>query len=327
MIASGAMLKYLYETQKNDLGNLSEIHPYSTGKYMIIDSSTRRNLELVETLREKQKRGSLLWVLDKTKTAMGARTLRKYIEQPLIDKNAIEKRLDAVDELMKNGYVYEDKKENYFNFSNDKDEPTLRLDVSYDKNNKIIQYVSKEYGFTDSITSTLEKDPIEIIKHAQDILMNQQLPLTEVILPSHYSGGNYKAYIDDSYQYVIQTDINMLVRIEKREENDIVEKEVTSNIYSYDDITSAINTVIDYFNENFKGCTLKEIYYAGDNENYFKEILQQYGADEAIVLTSTFDVDGSGGDGSLNPNSTYKDWIWLLVRNKQGEWKHVDHGY
>ena len=153
---------------------------------------------------------------------------------------------EVIDELMKNGYVYEDKKENYFNFSNDKDEPTLRLDVSYDKNNKIIQYVSKEYGFTDSITSTLEKDPIEIIKHAQDILMNQQLPLTEVILPSHYSGGNYKAYIDDSYQYVIQTDINMLVRIEKREENDIVEKEVTSNIYSYDDITSAINTVINY---------------------------------------------------------------------------------
>ena len=107
---------------------------------------------------------------------------------------------EVIDELMKNGYVYEDKKENYFNFSNDKDEPTLRLDVSYDKNNKIIQYVSKEYGFTDSITSTLEKDPIEIIKHAQDILMNQQLPLTKVILPSHYSGGNYKAYIDDSYQ-------------------------------------------------------------------------------------------------------------------------------
>ena len=76
----------------------------------------------------------------------------------------------------------------------------------------------------------------------------------------------------------------MLVRIEKREENDIVEKEVTSNIYSYDDITSAINIVIEYFNENFKGCTLKEIYYAGDNENYFKEILQQYGGDEAIVL-------------------------------------------
>ncbi len=58
-----------------------------------------------------------------------------------------------------------------------------------------------------------------------------------------------------------------------------------------------------------------------------KEIKTLLNGDEAIVLTSTFDVDGSGGDGSLNPNSTYKDWIWLLVRNKQGEWKHVDHGY
>ena len=131
-----------------------------------------------------------------------------------------------------------------------------------------------------------------------------------------------------SYQYVIQTDINMLVRIRKKEKKIYCRKKKSlQNIYSYDDITSAINTVIEYFNENFKGCTLKEIYYAGDNENYFKEILQQYGGDEAIVLTSTFDVDGSGGDGSLNPNSTYKDWIWLLVRNKQGEWKHVDHGY
>ena len=73
-IAAGALLRYLYETQKNDLGNLSAIHPYSTGKYMIIDSSTRRNLELVETLREKQKRGSLLWVLDKTKTRVTYRT-------------------------------------------------------------------------------------------------------------------------------------------------------------------------------------------------------------------------------------------------------------
>lgn len=98
-IAAGALLKYLYETQKNNLDHISAIHPYSTGKYMIIDSSTRRNLELVETLREKQKRGSLLWVLDKTKTAMGARLLRSYVEQPLIDKEEIEKRQDAIAEL------------------------------------------------------------------------------------------------------------------------------------------------------------------------------------------------------------------------------------
>ena len=66
---------------------------------MLIDSSSRRNLELVETMREKQKRGSLLWVLDKTKTAMGARMLRSYIEQPLINKEEIIKRQDAIEEL------------------------------------------------------------------------------------------------------------------------------------------------------------------------------------------------------------------------------------
>ena len=99
IISAGALLQYLLETQKNSLSNLTHITPYAAGKYMMLDSSTRRNLELCETLREKQKRGSLLWVLDKTKTAMGARTLRKYVEQPLIDKKEIVKRLDAVAEL------------------------------------------------------------------------------------------------------------------------------------------------------------------------------------------------------------------------------------
>ena len=99
VIAAGALLKYLYETQKNSLSNILTIHPYSIGKYMIIDSSTRRNLELVETLREKEKRGSLLWVLDKTKTAMGARLLRSYVEQPLIDKKEILKRQDLIASL------------------------------------------------------------------------------------------------------------------------------------------------------------------------------------------------------------------------------------
>lgn len=102
IIASGALLQYLYETQKTSLSHFTHLIPYSASRFMIIDSSTRRNLELVETLREKQKRGSLLWVLDKTKTAMGARTLRNYIEQPLIDKEEINKRLDCIEELNKN---------------------------------------------------------------------------------------------------------------------------------------------------------------------------------------------------------------------------------
>ena len=99
IIASGALFLYLRETQKTALSHMTTIRPYSADKFMLIDSSSRRNLELVETLREKQKRGSLLWVLDKTKTAMGARTLRGYVEQPLIDEEEIEKRLGALEEL------------------------------------------------------------------------------------------------------------------------------------------------------------------------------------------------------------------------------------
>lgn len=102
IIASGALLQYLYETQRTSLDHISHLYPYLTSKYMLLDSSTRRNLELTETLRDKSKRGSLLWVLDKTKTAMGARTLRSYIEQPLIDKEQIENRLDSIEELNKN---------------------------------------------------------------------------------------------------------------------------------------------------------------------------------------------------------------------------------
>ena len=101
-LAAGALLKYLYETQMNGLENMTGIHPYSTGAFMVLDSATRRNLELVETMREKNKKGSLLWVLDKTKTAMGARLLRSYVEQPLINKAEIEARYDAIDELNQN---------------------------------------------------------------------------------------------------------------------------------------------------------------------------------------------------------------------------------
>ena len=111
VISAGALLQYLLETQKNDLSNLTHITPYAAGKYMMLDSSTRRNLELCETLREKQKRGSLLWVLDKTKTAMGARTLRKYVEQPLIEKAEIERRLDAVQELKEQAISREELRE------------------------------------------------------------------------------------------------------------------------------------------------------------------------------------------------------------------------
>lgn len=112
--AAGALMNYLYETQKNSLSHITRIIPYSTGKYMIIDSFTRRNLELVETMREKNKKGSLLWVLDKTKTAMGARLLRSMIEQPLISAEDIRARQQAVGELIDN-YITREEIREYLN--------------------------------------------------------------------------------------------------------------------------------------------------------------------------------------------------------------------
>ena len=114
VIAAGAVLQYLYETQKSTLDHLTTIVPYATGNYMILDSSTRRNLDLLETMREKQKRGSLLWVLDKTRTAMGARLLRTWIEQPLISKEAILKRQNAIEELNLN-YISREELGEYLN--------------------------------------------------------------------------------------------------------------------------------------------------------------------------------------------------------------------
>ncbi len=114
MIAAGGLLQYLYETQKTELTHFTHIYPYLTNKYMLLDSSTRRNLELSETLRDKQKRGSLLWVLDKTKTAMGGRLLRSMLEQPLIEKAEMERRLDAIEELNRDS-VSRDELREYLN--------------------------------------------------------------------------------------------------------------------------------------------------------------------------------------------------------------------
>ena len=114
MISAGAMMQYLLETQKTSLEHFTHITPYLASRFMLLDSSTRRNLELTETLREKQKRGSLLWVLDKTKTAMGARQLRNDIEQPLINLEDINDRLDTVEQLCKNS-VSRDEIREYLN--------------------------------------------------------------------------------------------------------------------------------------------------------------------------------------------------------------------
>lgn len=101
-----------------------------------------------------------------------------------------------------------------------------------------------------------------------------------------------------------------------------------SEIYSDEDIEAAYQTVKDYFGKEFGGCTLTKLYYPGDTySDEFQEWAKQYDADEAIIIVSSFDVDSSGGDGSLEPNTTYDDWNWILIRDHGGDWKHVDHGY
>lgn len=107
----GSLLKYILETQKTSLSNISNAERYYVEEYMSIDINSRRNLELTESLREKTKKGSLLWILDKTTTSMGGRNLRKWVEEPLLNKKAIEKRLNGVEDLWSNLTLCEDLKE------------------------------------------------------------------------------------------------------------------------------------------------------------------------------------------------------------------------
>ena len=106
--ALGGLLSYIHETKKSDISYIKELNVYSDGQFMEMDINTRRNLELVQTMRSKDKKGSLLWVLDKTRTAAGARLLRQWVEHPLLNVGAITKRQNAVEELFKNYILREE---------------------------------------------------------------------------------------------------------------------------------------------------------------------------------------------------------------------------
>ena len=103
---------------------------------------------------------------------------------------------------------------------------------------------------------------------------------------------------------------------------------VDSETYSQEDIDSAVNTIIKEFKAGWSGCTLTEIYYAGDDVSAeYQDWAERYNADEVIVLISSFDTDSPAGNSGLNSDFTYKNWNWILVRTSGGKWKHVDHGY
>lgn len=110
--------------------------------------------------------------------------------------------------------------------------------------------------------------------------------------------------------------------------SDVSTQRIESELYSQDDINAAVDIIKKEFKSDWKGCSLTEIRYAGDEiTKEYQKWSERNNADEVIVLLSSFDVGSSGGDGSLNPNSTYDEWKWILVRSNGGQWKHVDHGY
>ena len=109
-----------------------------------------------------------------------------------------------------------------------------------------------------------------------------------------------------------------------------VKKWEASKIYSDNEINLAIKAAEDYFEEEFYGCTLTDITYVGDNESLYETSYRKnngFDYDEMIVLMSSFNTDSFGGDGSLEPDSTYNGWNWIMGRKYGGEWEHVDHGY
>ena len=104
--------------------------------------------------------------------------------------------------------------------------------------------------------------------------------------------------------------------------------DVPSELYTKDDIDSAIEQIKREFALGWRGCELLEIYYAGDDVSAeYQDWAERYNADEVIVLLSSFETDSPAENSGLNSDFTYKNWNWILVRSSGGNWKHVDHGY
>ncbi len=164
VLASGAVMEYLYETQKNTLDHIATVQTYATGEFMVLDTSTRRNLELLETLREKQRRGSLLWVLDKTKTAMGARLMRTLIEQPLVQRDAILERQNAVEELNMS-YITREEIREYLNSIYDLERLMGRISYKSANPRDLIAFGSS----------------LKMLPHIKDLLKDMNAPLLKAI--------------------------------------------------------------------------------------------------------------------------------------------------
>ena len=259
-IASGSLLSYLLETQMNDLAHISEIHPYEIGSYMFLDSATRRNLELTETMREKRTTGSLLWVLDKTKTAMGGRLLRSYISQPLIQADEICKRQDAVESFLRNMISREELRE-YLNSVYDLERLIGRITYR-SANPRDLNAFASSLQYLPSILELLQEfdgelirkiekelDPLEDLYSLIDSAIVEDAPI------SLHEGGIIKeGYLEaiDEYRHASTEGKSWLAQIEaeEREKTGIKNLRIKYNkVFGYylEVTNSFLNLVPDYF--------------------------------------------------------------------------------
>ena len=202
----GAVLKYLYDTQKTSLDFLNKITICNTGGYMVLDSTARRNLEITETLRDKNRKGSLLWVLDRTKTAMGARRIRTFLEQPLVDKNEILKRQQAVEALLYN--------------SSDREELREYLDSIYDLERLLAKISYKTANPRDILAF---KNSLAMLPAIRDILSNYE----DEALKEIYENTDPLADLYDLIERGISEDCPVSIReggIIKKDYNEQVDK-------------------------------------------------------------------------------------------------------
>ena len=260
VLAIGALLRYLHDTQMSTLQQINHIEMYMTSDYMIIDSSTRRNLELIETMRDGRKQGSLLWVLDKTKTAMGARLLRNFIEMPLMNIPEIEKRLDAIDSLNVN-VISRDEMREYLSSIYDLERLMTRISMrtanprdllAFKTSLEFLPFIKRLVGemngqlFSD-IYETF--DTLEDIHALLDAAIDEDAPITV------REGGIFKTGYNehiDNYRYKKLNSKTILAELEAREREATGIKNLRIKFnrvfgYFFEVTNSFKNMVPDYF--------------------------------------------------------------------------------
>lgn len=260
VIAVGMLLKYLHDTQMSTLQQINHIELYITSDYMIIDTSTRRNLELTQTMRDGKKQGSLLWVLDKTKTAMGARLLRSFIETPLMNIDEINTRLDAIDSLNVN-VISRDELREYLNSIYDMERLMTRISMRTANPRDLLAFkTSLEYlPFIKRLinemngklfTSMYEDfDTLEDIHTLLEASIDEDAPIT--VREGGIFKDGYNEHIDN-YRYKKINSKTILAELEakEREATGIKNLRIKFNRvfgYFFEVTNSYLNMVPDYF--------------------------------------------------------------------------------